>query len=142
MRTHARTAVTAAAVTLLAAAVVLLALRRDDADSDDPFANTLIADLCALRASTTALDVDAARIQFFDRAHEPLHRLAQQLSEDHRSQAARLLEAKQVVESQLSQGRGPDPVEDLDPLITETAQGFTLLGADVAPSCLTEEVTR
>ncbi len=45
---------------------------------------------------------DQARALFFDRSHEALHTVARDLEDVDRAQAARLLEAKQVVESELS----------------------------------------
>ena len=137
---QARTAA-AAAVAILVGGALFFAIGRSDDRAEVADARTLITDLCDLRASAAAADAGAVRVQFFDRAHEPLHRLARQLDDGHRGQAARLLEAKQVVESQLTQGRAPDPVEDLDPLIAETGEGLALLGADIAPSCALEEAT-
>jgi MoxR-like ATPase len=49
-----------------------------------------------------AAEPDAARRHFFDRAHEPLHTVARALEDVDRAQAAQLLQAKEKVESELS----------------------------------------
>ncbi len=55
----------------------------------------------ALCAATVAADADTseARQLFFDGAHQPLHELADETAERDRTVAARLLRAKQAVES-------------------------------------------
>jgi hypothetical protein len=49
-----------------------------------------------------AAEPDAARRHFFDLAHEPLHTVARALEDVDRAQAAQLLQAKEKVESELS----------------------------------------
>ncbi len=53
-------------------------------------------------------DPSLASTLFFDRAHDRLHELAAAVSDIDRSIEARLLEAKQRVEADLSIDRAPD----------------------------------
>ena len=90
--------------------------------------------LCLARASAR-IDVNTARSTFYDRSHDPLHLLAQDLAPLDRALAARLLEAKEAVESDF----GSDPVPpslgpDLDRLVQVTAEGLVRLSLP-APRC-------
>jgi hypothetical protein len=72
---------------------------------------------------------------FFDRSHDTLHALARAVAIVDRVRAARLLQAKNVVETELRAGPPPASVgADLDRLIAETRAAMTRLG-DNAPSC-------
>ena len=90
--------------------------------------------LCAARASA-ATDVNAARSTFYDRSHDPLHTLARDLEPVDRVLVARLLEAKEAVESDL-RGERPAPSlgPDLDRLLEVTAQALARLSLPV-PRC-------
>ena len=90
--------------------------------------------LCAARASA-GTDVNSARSTFYDRSHDPLHSIARDLEPVDRPLAARLLEAKQAVES----GLRPDPAPpslgpDLDHLVEVTGQALVRLSRPV-PRC-------
>lgn len=70
--------------------------------------------LCDAVAQVRAGAVREARATFDDRAHESLHNVAAVVQDSDRAAAARLLEAKQVVEAkfaQLDPSIGPDLVE-------------------------------
>lgn len=125
-----------AVVCVAGVGVAIAAGSGDEADSPR-YAQTLVPDLCALRADVSKAGTEAspARTLFFDRLHEPLHALARDLNSRDRAQAARLLEAKQVIESLLSRGAKPEASRDVDPLITETVNGLTVLGAAPETTC-------
>lgn len=129
-----------AGVVLACVAVVgALAVSGSGSGSTTPrYAQTLVPDLCALRTTVaeTGAIAGPARSMFFDRLHEPLHALARDLNTQDRAQAARLLEAKQVIEALLSQGTNPQAARDVDPLIAEAVRGLTVLDVAPAPSCL------
>jgi len=64
-----------------------------------------------------ARDPEAARRIFFDRAHDALHDIATAAQEVDRSSAARLLEAKHAVETDLEAMGAPELASDLGRLI-------------------------
>ena len=75
---------------------------------------------------------DAARRLFFDRAHEQLHTVARALEDLDRAQAAQLLQAKERVESELSE---PPPTlpDDLRRLAGVYRDGLGRLAITVPP---------
>jgi hypothetical protein len=75
---------------------------------------------------------DAARRLFFDRAHEQLHTVARALEDVDRAQAAQLLQAKERVESELSD---PPPTlpDDLRRLAGVYRDGLGRLAIAVPP---------
>jgi hypothetical protein len=89
-----------------------------------------------LAAGQAATDVDAARRTFNGRAHDGLHLIARGLETVDRAAAARLLEAKQKVEADLSK---PPPaaqlVADLNQLADVTRSSLALfqVTADACP---------
>ncbi|HWC12645.1 MAG TPA: hypothetical protein VG455_15660, partial [Acidimicrobiales bacterium] len=90
--------------------------------------------LCTARRSA-GTDVNAARSTFYDRSHDPLHSLAQDLQPVDRALAARLLEAKEAVESGLRAHRpAPSLGPDLDALLEVTGQALARLSLPV-PRC-------
>lgn len=58
--------------------------------------------LCDARALAEAGDVQSAADMYEDRSHAYVHELADRISSSDRDGAARLLEAKQIVEAQLA----------------------------------------
>ena len=126
----------------LAAVAALLVLTACGDDSDPPARpraaeTTLVADLCVVLDAAAAGDVDRARSSF---DHGPLHTLADDATGADRSVAARLLEAKEAVESGLA-ADDPDPdelVTDLDALIEATGDALEATGASTSPTCETE----
>ncbi|MFP5319149.1 MAG: hypothetical protein ACLGI2_12770 [Acidimicrobiia bacterium] len=60
-------------------------------------------------------DAEAARREFFDNAHDPLHRLAAEAAQRDRAGAAQLLEAKHAVEGSLEEA-APTLADDLNRL--------------------------
>ena len=90
--------------------------------------------LCAARASS-GTDVNSARATFYDRSHDPLHSIARDLEPVDRALAARLLQAKEAVESGLCPDRArPTLGPDLDRLVEVTGQALTRLSLP-APPC-------
>lgn len=87
-----------------AAAVVILALSTvgcgGSPGPDDPYASAA-SGLCDASARAEMGELDMARQAFYDTAHQPLHDLAAEVAEVDRGLAARLLEAKESVESGL-----------------------------------------
>jgi hypothetical protein len=75
---------------------------------------------------------DAARRLFFDRAHEQLHTVARALEDVDRGQAAQLLQAKERVESELS-NPPPSLPDDLRRLAGVYRDGLGRLAITVAP---------
>lgn len=69
-----------------------------------------------------------ARTAFFDRAHQPLHELAAAAQESDRAAAARLLEAKERVETGLEKS-SPTLGADLDVLAVTTGQAMAAAGS-------------
>ncbi len=98
--------------------------------------NSAVEGLCEARDQAPA-DVTKARAAFYDRSHEMLHVIATALQPVDIPQAARLLEAKEAVESDLD-GPGPTPppdlVADLDNLLAVTRTGLDRLEVS-APRC-------
>jgi hypothetical protein len=90
--------------------------------------------LCGTRGSA-GTDMRLARTTFYDRSHDPLHSLAGDLEPVDRVLAARLLEAKEAVESGLRADRPPPSLgPDLDRLIEVTGQALARLSLPV-PRC-------
>ena len=90
--------------------------------------------LCTARASA-GTDVKSARSTFYDRSHDPLHSIARDLEPVDRALAARLLEAKEAVESGLRPERPPPSLgPDLDRLVEVTGQALARLSLS-APRC-------
>lgn len=73
-------------------------------------------------------DAAGARAVFFDRSHQPLHELAAAAQERDRASAARLLEAKERVESGLDKG-SPTLADDLDALAVATGRAMAVAGS-------------
>ena len=111
-------------------AVLLLALAGcGGADRPDPDANLVVAHAALCEA---AAEPAQARALFFDRAHDALHDVARRLDDVDRAQAAQLLEAKQVVESELTATRQARP-EDLRRLAEVYRTSLGRLAITVAP---------
>lgn len=107
----------------------------DDATSAAPPArpyDSLYQGLCVARAR--ASHPAAARTAFFDRAHQPLHGLAAAAARDDRAAAARLLEAKQVVERDLA-GDASGLAGDLDRLLDATGRAVVATGRPPPRPC-------
>jgi len=88
--------------------------------------------LCVTRAR--ASQPAAARTAFFDRAHQPLHELAAAVARDNRAAAARLLEAKQLVERDLA-GDAIGLAGDLDRLLDATRRAIAATGRPPPRPC-------
>lgn len=102
-----------------------------------------VASLCRAAAqagaagsgSDGAPSAEAAAATFFDGAHEAMHELARAVEQSDRVSAARLLEAKQAVEADLSNhAAAPALAADLSHLFDAAAAGLGRL-AIPAPPC-------
>ncbi len=93
-----------------------------------------LANLCTAREEATDRP-RTAEARFFDRSHETLHVIARALEDGgDRPVAARLLEAKQKVESDLSGLASGDRVaEDLGRLIEATRAALDRLAVPIPP---------
>lgn len=99
--------------------------------SEDPYRSAMAALCEALRAAQDG-DGDLARQAFYDTAHRPLHDLAAETTDIDRTLAARLLEAKESVESALD----TDGAVSSDPfatLIAAADAALTATGHDPVP---------
>ena len=122
-------------------AVLALALAAGACDPGSPRTITVAGDKVAIaqlvRAHAAlcqaAAEPDAARRIFFDHAHEQLHTVARALEDVDRAQAAQLLQAKERVESELT---NPPPTlpDDLRRLAGVYRDGLGRL-AITAPPC-------
>jgi hypothetical protein len=93
--------------------------------------------LCEASARGEEGDIEGAEAQFYNTVHQPLHDLAAEVSEVDRVIAARLLEAKEAVES----GFETDPAglgEALRSLISAVDESLTAIGHDPQP-CTADE---
>lgn len=104
----------------------------DDATSPARPYESLYQGLCEARARAT--QPAAARTAFFDRAHQPIHELAAAAAQEDRAAAARLLEAKQVVERDLA-GDASGLAGDLDRLLTTTGRAIVATGQPPPRPC-------
>jgi len=101
-----RSAALAAVLTLL----VVSTCGSNDASppASPPDQPSVVDALSEARGAAIDGDPSLARTLFFDRAHDRLHELAAAVSDIDRSIEARLLEAEQRVEADLSIDRAPD----------------------------------
>lgn len=121
---------TAAALAVITVFVVVggLILRSLRGTSEDT-APVLDA-TCRVLALADRGEVRAAEDLFLDRVHEPIHDLARRASEaGHRSEAARLLEAKNAIESSAT---GPTSAA-AEQLVTATRSTLRTLGEPASP---------
>ena len=84
--------------------------------------------LCQAADAARSGDALAARAVFFDRSHQPLHELAAAAQERDRAATARLLEAKERVESGLDRP-GTTLAQDLETLAVATGRAMAATGA-------------
>lgn len=85
--------------------------------------------LCNATTLAEAGDVQSAADTFLDQSHQFLHEFAARISVSDREAAARLLEAKQVVEAQIAAPENADPpavaeaLAALETVLADTAEG-------------------
>lgn len=91
-----------ALVAAVAVAVAAVGCGDDGSSPMNASSPALIESLCAARDTATAGDADEARTIFVDQVHDELHQLAADTDDADRDAAARLLEAKQRVEADLT----------------------------------------
>jgi len=92
------------------------------------------AALCQSADAARQGDARRARAVFFDHAHDPLHELAAAAQERDRGAAARLLEAKERVETGLGHA-GPTLAEDLETLALATGRAMAAAGTTDPGPC-------
>lgn len=93
-----------------------------------------VTGLCTATEQARAGDVAGARRTFLDDSHDPLHLLANEVSEDDRGAAAELLEAKERVESELEQGPA-SLSRDLEALVAATRDAIRTTDGPVPGPC-------
>lgn len=94
---------------------------------------SLLSGLCDAAAAARAGDTAAAGAAFSGQPHRRLHDLARELRQADTATSARLLEAKNAVETALADGRG-QLARRLETLLTATRRGLDQLGRP-APAC-------
>ena len=90
--------------------------------------------VCQAAEAARTGDARRARAVFFDRSHQPLHELAAAAQERDRAATARLLEAKERVESGLDK-ESPTLAEDLDGLAVVTGRAMAVVGSGDPGPC-------
>ncbi|MGH8870451.1 MAG: hypothetical protein ACRDWS_00520 [Acidimicrobiia bacterium] len=85
--------------------------------------------LCEASTKAETGDASGAGEVFYDIVHQPLHDLAAETSEVDRAVAARLLEAKEAVESGFDTNQ-PDLNEDFRALVVATDEALAATGHD------------
>lgn len=90
--------------------------------------------VCQAAEAARTGDARRARALFFDRSHQPLHELAAAAQERDRAATARLLEAKERVESGLEK-ESPTLAEDLDGLAVVTGRAMAVVGSGDPGPC-------
>jgi hypothetical protein len=91
--------------------------------------------LCQARAQAARGDLTGARDTFYDRSHDALHTIARILEPRDISQAARLLETKQLVEADVNASPPKPSLEaDLGQLVEVTRTSLDNLRIE-APAC-------
>ena len=99
-----------------------------------PVADPAFAQLCGVLGAALAGDAEEARATF---DHGPLHTLADDALEQDRAVAARLLEAKEAVESAMADAstRSDEIAIELQALVDATAQAYALVDNTPPPTC-------
>lgn len=116
----------AVALAVLAAGVAVVGCRDDSDAAVRPYAQ-MEQGLRRARERAGAGDAAGARREFFDAAHDPLHRLAAEVAARDRASAAPLLEAKQVVERSMEEG-SRTLADDLDRLEAAADDALAIVG--------------
>jgi hypothetical protein len=112
----------------LLAGIALLFLAGCGSGGDDPYL-AAGSGLCEAAMKAEIGDAAGAETVFYDTVHQPLHDLAAEVSEANRAVAARLLEAKEAVESALDTGQ-PDTADAWQTLVVATDEALVATGHD------------
>lgn len=88
--------------------------------------------LCGAQALVAA-DVGKARDIFYAQSHDALHELARETQEGNRPLTGRLLEAKNVVETDLGASSGHKAEESLSNLLRVSEEALVFLGVPNEP---------
>lgn len=102
--------------------------------------DALYGGICQALREARGGETAAASQTFTNQAHEGLHQLAAELSEENRAAAAGLLQAKQRVESALT-GPSQQLADDLERLEPTVRRALTLTNADTPSACAEEADT-
>lgn len=108
--------------------MVLLFLAGCGSVSDDPYL-AAGSGLCEAAMKAETGDAAGEETVLYDMVHQPLHDLAAEVSEVDRAVAARLLEAKEAVESGLDTGQ-PDTADAWQTLAAATDKALVATGYD------------
>jgi hypothetical protein len=106
-------------------------------DGDDPY-RSVASGLCEAAMKAEAGDTAGAEEVFYDIVHQPLHDLAAATSEVDRALAARLLEAKEAVESGLDTDQA-DVGEVFQALVAAAGEALVTTGHDGVPCAGSED---
>lgn len=90
--------------------------------------------VCRAGDAASRGDSNGARTAFFDLAHQPLHELAAATQERDRAVTARLLEAKEKVETGLEKS-SPTLAADLEVLAVATGRAMAVAGGSDPGPC-------
>lgn len=105
-------------------------------DTADPY-RLASSGLCQVSTAAESSDIADAEEVFYDIVHQPLHDLAAETTEADRAVAARLLEAKEAVESAFD--TQSDLTEAIRALITATGEALATTGHDPLPCATLED---
>ena len=121
---------------LVVSLVALVAACGNGGGSTTAGRSPLIDSLCTARTDAARGDEQGANREYFDHVHQRLHELAADVQRRDRSEAARLLEAHQRVEDDLT-SHPPPPMlaEHLDQLRQRTAAALDATGKTTATEC-------
>ncbi|MDP1805867.1 MAG: hypothetical protein Q8K72_11910 [Acidimicrobiales bacterium] len=103
-------------------------------ESSEPSFGPARDGVCQAAEAARTGDTRRARAVFFDRSHQPLHELAAAAQERDRAATARLLEAKERVESGLER-RSPTLPQDFDALAAVTGRAMAVVGSGDPGPC-------
>ena len=132
-----RTAHTRSMATILIAVMSSAAACGGDSNPTGPYQAAALG-LCEASMKAETNDVDAAGVEFYDTAHQPLHDLAAEVAEVDRALAARLLEAKEAVESGL-ETRETELGESFRALVAAADEALTATGHSPSPCASGED---
>jgi hypothetical protein len=113
----------------LLAGIALIFLAGCGSGSDEPYL-AAGSGLCDAAMKVETGDAAGAETVFYDTVHQPLHDLAAEVSEVDRAAAARLLEAKEAVESDLDTDPPEADADAWQTLVAATEEALVVIGHD------------
>lgn len=126
---------TALAILAVSAGCAASSTERAQAPSSKDRYRSALSAVCAAATDARAGDLTAARQAFYDTAHQALHELAADAAQTDRPVAARLLEAKEAVESGFGFPAAPALASHLDALSLATSAAITTATGNQPAPC-------